>query len=207
MNDVESRLRTASTAAAARFSEAAAGSARRFARRAVADGLADVVFGVLDSPLGDLVAAVTRRGLVRLSYGADDLDRTLRELSALISPRILEGSTEIDPVRRQLHEYFEGRRTRFELAVDLSLTTGFGRRVLEAATKIPYGSVATYRDVATGAGSPAAVRAAGTALGRNPIPIVVPCHRVVRTGGGLGGYTGGLARKEALLALEGARAS
>ena len=106
-------------------------------------------------------------------------------------------------MRRELDEYFEGHRRRFDVPVDLSLTKGFSRRVLRAAARIPFGTVATYREVATRAGSPRGMRAAGNALGSNPVPIVVPCHRVVYTGGGLGGYTGGLNRKVALLRLEG----
>jgi methylated-DNA-[protein]-cysteine S-methyltransferase len=120
-----------------------------------------------------------------------------------VSPRILEAPARLDPVRRELDEYFEGRRTRFELPIDWTLVDGFGRRVLEATAAIPFGGTSTYAQVATLAGSPRGSRAAGNALGANPLPIVVPCHRVLRTGGGLGGYTGGLGRKETLLRIEG----
>jgi methylated-DNA-[protein]-cysteine S-methyltransferase len=121
-----------------------------------------------------------------------------------VSSRVLESARATDEARRELEEYFERDRRRFDLDVDLSLSHGFTRRVLEATAAIPYGSVITYRDVAGRAGNERATRAAGNALGSNPIPIVVPCHRVVRTGGGLGGYTGGLDRKVRLLTLEGA---
>jgi methylated-DNA-[protein]-cysteine S-methyltransferase len=120
-----------------------------------------------------------------------------------VSPRVLEAPARLDGVRRQLDDYFEGRRREFDLPIDWALTAGFTRKVLQATARIPFGAVSSYREVATEAGSPRAVRAAGNALGHNPIPIVVPCHRVLRTGGNLGGYTGGLEKKETLLRLEG----
>jgi methylated-DNA-[protein]-cysteine S-methyltransferase len=178
--------------------------ADRFVDSAVERGLADVTYGFADSPFGSLLVALTRRGLVMLHYPNGDLDRELETLAARISPRLLESTKATDQVRRQLDQYFEGQRRQFEVPVDYQLSAGFTRRVLTATARIPFGSVATYRDVATSAGNPMATRAAGNALGSNPIPIVVPCHRVVRTGGGLGGYTGGLERKKALLQLEGA---
>jgi methylated-DNA-[protein]-cysteine S-methyltransferase len=181
----------------------AAAAASRFA--AAAAGEADVAYTVLDSPVGRLVAASTGQGLVRLAY--DDfnggVDAILDGLAARVSPRILEAPARLDPVRRELGEYFEGRRTAFDLAIDWSLVGGFGRRVLEATAAIPFGGTSTYAHVAERAGNPRASRAAGNALGANPLPIVVPCHRVMRTGGGLGGYTGGLHRKETLLRIEG----
>jgi methylated-DNA-[protein]-cysteine S-methyltransferase len=181
----------------------AAAAASRFAAAAV--GEADVAYTVLDTPVGRLVAASTGRGLVRLAY--DDfnggVDAILDGLAARVSPRILEVPARLDPVRRELDEYFEGRRTAFGLAIDWSLVGGFGRRVLEATAAIPFGGTSTYAQVAERAGNPRASRAAGNALGANPLPIVVPCHRVMRTGGGLGGYTGGLHRKETLLRIEG----
>lgn len=180
-----------------------AAAAARFAARAGEAGLVDVAFGFADSPFGPLTVAATRRGLVRVAYPDRDVDAVLGELAERVSPRVLEAPARLDPVRRQLDDYFAGRRREFELPVDWALARGFGRRVLEATARIPAGAVATYRDVAMRAGSPRAVRAAGNALGANRIPIVVPCHRVVRTGGGLGGYTGGLERKERLLRLEG----
>jgi methylated-DNA-[protein]-cysteine S-methyltransferase len=182
----------------------ASAAQERFLRRAVDEGLVDVAYAPVDSPLGELVAAVTPRGLVRLAYEDGRGDKVLAELAARVSPRVIEAPARLDDVRRQLDEYFEGHRRRFDLPIDWALTHGFTRRVLQSTAKVPFGGLATYRDVATGAGSPAAVRAAGNALGANPTPIVVPCHRVVRTGGALGGYTGGLARKQYLLNLEGA---
>ena len=181
---------------------AAEDAVRRAAERAAAEGRAELAYATVDSPLGPLLAAVSGRGLVRLAYAANDFDAVLTALSERVSPRIVEAPGRLDPVRRELDEYFAGRRVDFDLPVDLALARGFGRRVLEATARIPFGDVATYREVATTAGSAAATRAAGNALGANPVPIVVPCHRVVRTGGGLGGYTGGLDRKRFLLALE-----
>jgi methylated-DNA-[protein]-cysteine S-methyltransferase len=152
-----------------------------------------------------MLVAATHRGLVRISFGDFfDPDRFVMELSERISPRVLELEAFFDGVRLELDEYFEGRRTKFDLPIDWRLTSGFGRRVLKRTAEIPYGEVSTYSDVAAAAGSPRAYRAAGNALGSNPIPIVVPCHRVLHRGGGLGGYGGGLDRKEFLLHLEGA---
>jgi methylated-DNA-[protein]-cysteine S-methyltransferase len=173
------------------------------AERARARGLIDVAYSFVDSPFGELLVAVTRQGLVRVEYPNHDFDETLEELAAKVSPRVLESPRSTDGVRRELEEYFSGDRRSFTVQVDLSLVHGFTRKVLEQTGRIPFGKVSTYREVATRAGSPRAVRAAGNALGSNPIPIVVPCHRVVRTGGGLGGYTGGLDRKIKLLQLEG----
>jgi len=175
----------------------------RFLRRAVADGLADVAYAPVDSPVGGLVAAVTDRGLVRLAYEDGRGDAVLAELAARVSPRVIEAPARLDDVRRQLDEYFAGRRHAFDLGIDWTLARGFTRRVLQSTAKIPFGELGTYRSVATGAGNAAAVRAAGNALGANPMPIVVPCHRIVRTGGALGGYTGGIERKQFLLTLEG----
>jgi methylated-DNA-[protein]-cysteine S-methyltransferase len=168
-----------------------------------ARGLVDVAYSFVDSPFGDLLVAVTKQGLVRVEYPNHDFDEALEELAAKVSPRVLESPRSTERVRRQLEEYFDGARRSFTVGVDLSLVRGFTRKVLEQTARIPFGAVSTYREVATRAGSPRAVRAAGNALGSNPIPIVVPCHRVVRTGGGLGGYTGGLERKVRLLQLEG----
>jgi methylated-DNA-[protein]-cysteine S-methyltransferase len=172
--------------------------------RALRDGLVDVGYGYVDSPLGRLTVAATPRGLVRVAYPANDPDYVLEELAAKVSPRVVEAPAYIEEVRRELDEYFDGRRQRFDIPLDWTLTRGFVRRVLRATARIDYGELRTYRDVATSAGSARAVRAAGNALGANPMPVVVPCHRVVRSGGGLGGYTGGVDRKEFLLGLEGA---
>ncbi len=172
------------------------------ARRA---GLWDVGFATVDSPLGTLVVAGTRRGLVRVAFPEEGLDHVLEELAGLISPRILEDPSALDAPRRQLDEYFGGRRRRFATRVDWALApAGFSRRVLEQTARIPYGSVSTYGDVAKRAGSPRAARAAGNALHDNPVPIVVPCHRVVPASGGIGKYGGDEWRKEFLLRLEGA---
>jgi methylated-DNA-[protein]-cysteine S-methyltransferase len=179
-------------------------AARDLAAAAEAEGLVDVGFAFADSPFGPLLVAVTARGLVRLSYPDRDPEEELAEVARLVSPRVLESARSTDEVRRELDEYFGGRRTEFEVPVDLTGVDGFRRRILEATARIPFGGLRTYRQVAERAGNVRAVRAAGNALGSNPIPIVVPCHRVVRTGGGLGGYTGGLERKELLLRLEGA---
>jgi methylated-DNA-[protein]-cysteine S-methyltransferase len=173
------------------------------AQRAEADGLLDVAHGTVDSPLGPLTVMVTPRGLVRLSYPGEGIDEQLQELADRVSPRILAAPERTDEVRRQLDAYFEHRRQSFELPIDWRLVRGFAADVLRATARIPFGSVSSYREVATRAGSPNAYRAAGNALGSNPIPIVVPCHRVLHAGGGLGGYTGGLERKRYLLELEG----
>jgi methylated-DNA-[protein]-cysteine S-methyltransferase len=172
--------------------------------RAADEGLLDVAYAVADSPMGPLTVAATRRGLVRLAYPSLATDTVLSELAVRVSPRILEAPARLDEVRRELDEYFAGRRRSFDLPLDWSLTDGFTRRVLQATARIDYGELSTYRQVAEQAGSVRAVRAAGNALGANPIPVIVPCHRVVRTGGGLGGYTGGVERKQFLLRLEGA---
>jgi methylated-DNA-[protein]-cysteine S-methyltransferase len=177
----------------------------RLVARAADAGLVDVAYARVDSPLGPLIAAATPRGLARLAYEDFNggLDAIVESLAERLSPRVLEAPARLDDVRRELDEYFAGRRDRFDVPIDWALVRGFGRRVLETTAAIPFGETRSYRDVAQGAGNPAASRAAGTALGRNPIPIVVPCHRVLRTGGGLGGYTGGLEKKETLLRIEG----
>jgi methylated-DNA-[protein]-cysteine S-methyltransferase len=174
------------------------------AQRAAEEGLLDVAYASVDSPLGPLVVAATPKGLVRVSYsefrGEDDV---LDELARRVSPRVLEAPAKLDPVRRELDEYFDGRRQRFNIPIDWSYLAGFTREVLRATAAIEFGEVSTYAGVAEAAGSPRAVRAAGNALGANPMPVIVPCHRVLRSGGALGGYTGGIERKEFLLRLEG----
>jgi len=175
----------------------------RLARRAADEGLLDVAYGTADSPLGPLTVMVTRRGLVRLSYAGEGIADQLDELAERVSPRILAAPERTDEVRRQLDEYFSGARHGFDLPIDWRLVRGFAGEVLRATARIPFGAVASYREVAAAAGSPNAYRAAGNALGSNPVPIVVPCHRVLHAGGGLGGYTGGLERKRYLLGLEG----
>jgi methylated-DNA-[protein]-cysteine S-methyltransferase len=173
------------------------------ARRAAEDGLLDVAYGTYESPLGPLTVFVTPRGLVRLSYPGEPIESQLDELAALVSPRVMAAPERTDEVRRQLDGYFGGTRRDFELPVDWRLLRGFRGQVLRATARIPFGKVSSYREIATRAGSPNAYRAAGNALGSNPVPIVVPCHRVLHAGGGLGGYTGGLERKRFLLELEG----
>ena len=173
------------------------------ARRAADDGLLDVAHGTYDSPLGTLTVIVTPRGLVRLSYPGEGIAAQLDELADRVSPRILEAPERTDAVRRQLDEYFDGGRRAFDVPIDWRLVRGFAGDVLRATARIPFGSVSSYRQVAEEAGSPRAYRAAGNALGSNPVPIVVPCHRVLHVSGGLGGYTGGLDRKRFLLRLEG----
>ena len=178
--------------------------ARALVRRFAAAAPADVVYATVDSPLGRLVAAATPRGLARLAYEDHNggVDAVVEALAAKLSPRVLEAPGRLDAVRRELDEYFAGRRRAFAVPVDLDVLPPFTRRVLEATAQIPFGQISTYRDVAVRAGSARAFRATGNALGANPVPIVVPCHRVLATGGGLGGYTGGVERKERLLALE-----
>jgi methylated-DNA-[protein]-cysteine S-methyltransferase len=177
---------------------------RLLAERAAAEELLDVAYAMVDSPLGPLVVAATPRGLVRVAYTESQADaRVLEELARKVSPRVLEAPARLDGIRRELDEYFAGRRTDFDLPIDWALTHGFTSRVLQATARIAFGATSTYAEVATHAGSPRAVRAAGNALGANPIPVVVPCHRVLRTGGAIGGYTGGVERKEYLLRLEG----
>jgi methylated-DNA-[protein]-cysteine S-methyltransferase len=172
--------------------------------RAAAEGLLDVAYASVDSPFGLLLVASTRKGLVKVSFPAVyDTEETLEELASQISPRVLEAPAKLDDVRRQLDLYFEGRLTEFDLPLDWRLTDGFRKRAQRAIARIPYGQTRSYTEIATSAGNERAVRAAGTACGSNPVPIVVPCHRVLRSGGGLGGYGGGLPMKEALLELEG----
>jgi methylated-DNA-[protein]-cysteine S-methyltransferase len=175
---------------------------KRLVRRAQREGLLDVAYAQVDSPLGPLTAVTTPKGLVTLAYPDRPLDEVMATIAEKVSPRILEAPARLDPLRRELDQYFKGKREKFEQPVDWSLTHGFFRDVLKATARIRYGRVSTYGEVAAKAGNPKAVRAAGNGLGSNPMPIVVPCHRVVRTGGKLGGYTGGLERKEFLLDLE-----
>jgi methylated-DNA-[protein]-cysteine S-methyltransferase len=166
-------------------------------------GLLDVAYATLDSPLGTLLLARTDRGLVRLAYvDFEGEDAVIAELASRISPRVLAVPRRLDETRRELDQYFAGSRHQFDVPIDWRLTHGFGRRVLRATARIPYGGVSSYKQVAAAAGSPRGSRAAGNALGANPIPIVVPCHRVLHSGGGLGGYTGGVERKRLLLDVE-----
>jgi methylated-DNA-[protein]-cysteine S-methyltransferase len=171
--------------------------------RAAEKGLLDVAYTTADSPFGPLLLAQTRRGLVRVGLPNQDPGELLAELSERVSPRVLEAPGELDEARRELDLYFEGKLDRFDLPLDWSLSNGFRLRVQQAIAGIPYGRTASYTEMAAKAGNERAVRAAGSACGSNPIPLVVPCHRVLRSSGGLGGYGGGLPMKQALLELEG----
>jgi methylated-DNA-[protein]-cysteine S-methyltransferase len=196
MTDIEQQLREAALDLP--------GEGPPVAERAAEEGLLDVAYATVESPLGPLVVAATPKGLVRVSYSEfRGEDEVLEELARRVSPRVLKAPAKLDPVRRELDEYFEGRRQRFDTPIDWSYLAGFTRDVLRATAAIEYGEVSTYARMAEAAGSPRAVRAAGNALGSNPMPVIVPCHRVLRTGGMLGGYTGGIERKEFLLRLEG----
>ena len=169
-------------------------------------GLVDVAYALSDSPLGSLLLAATPRGLARVAYLGPDCSEAdvLSELASGISPRVLALPQRLEQPRRELDEFFSGRRQTFEIPLDWALTkAGFTRRVLRATSRIPFGQTVSYKQVAGAAGSANAFRAAGTALGSNPLPIVVPCHRVLHSGGGLGGYTGGVQRKRTLLNVEG----
>jgi methylated-DNA-[protein]-cysteine S-methyltransferase len=174
----------------------------RLARAAGDDGVLDVAYTSTASPFGPLLLAATDAGLVRIGFAIEGTDEVLDDLAARLSPRVLEAPGRLDRARRQLDEYFGGRRTRFELPLDWTLMRGFRRDVLTVTYGIAYGETRTYRAVAAEAGNATAVRATGSALGSNPIPIVIPCHRVLRTDGGLGGYRGGLECKVELLAME-----
>jgi methylated-DNA-[protein]-cysteine S-methyltransferase len=201
MRDLRIRWDDELDAASRRAAETVVARARR-------SGLVDVGYEVVDSPLGRVFVAATREGLVRVEFMDGSEDEVLEELSVALSPRVLRSPSMTDPARRQLDAYFEGRRRDFRLTIDWSLVSpGFFRRVLEATARIPFGAVSTYGTVAKIAGSPRAARAAGNALHDNPVPIVVPCHRVVPSSGGIGKYGGQEWRKAFLLRLEGAVAT
>jgi methylated-DNA-[protein]-cysteine S-methyltransferase len=176
----------------------------RLGEAAARDGLLDVAYREVATPVGSLLLAATEQGLVRVAYENQDHDRVLATLAELVSPRVLRAPARLDPVARQLEEYFGGQRRRFDLPLDLRLAHGFRRSVLGHLPDIGYGHTESYAQVATAAGSPRAVRAVGTACALNPLPVVVPCHRVIRSDGSLGQYAGGAAAKEILLHLEGA---
>ena len=176
----------------------------RLARAAAAEDLLDVAYRVLDSPLGPLLVAATPRGLVRLAFERQDHDAALEELARRVSPRVLRAPARLEAVARQLEEYFAGHRRGFEVPLDLTLAGGFRRAVLQVLQDIGFGDTASYAGVAARAGSPRAVRAVGTACALNPLPLLVPCHRVVRSDGSPGQYAGGEGAKRRLLQLEGA---
>jgi methylated-DNA-[protein]-cysteine S-methyltransferase len=176
---------------------------RRFRDAAAAEGLLDVAYELHDTPVGRLLVAVTDHGLCEISYDADP-DAEAERLALAFGTRVLRSPRPTDEVRRQLDEYFAGARREFDLAVDLRPAREFGRTVLEQLARVPYGELTTYGTLASRVGRPRAARAVGTIMNRNPVPIVLPCHRVVGSTGSLVGYGGGLDRKRTLLELEGA---
>jgi methylated-DNA-[protein]-cysteine S-methyltransferase len=176
---------------------------RRFRESAARENLLDVAYDLVDTPIGTLFVAGTERGLVRIVYDAD-AEREVDLLARTYGLRVLRTARPIDEARRELDEYFEGRRREFDLPVDLGSVAGFNRRVLGELARVPFGEVVTYGELAARADRPRAARAVGTVMNRNPLPIVLPCHRVIGANGTLVGYGGGLHRKEALLRLEGA---
>lgn len=175
----------------------------RFRAAAATTGLLDVGFDVVDSPIGPLLVAATERGLCRIWF-RPDLEEQLDQLARSFGPRVLRSRASVDDAHRQLDEYFEGRREGFELAFDLGPAAPFARSVLRELAAVPYGQTTTYGTLAARVGAPRAARAVGTVMNRNPLPIVLPCHRVVGSNGSLTGYAGGLELKEQLLRLEGA---
>jgi methylated-DNA-[protein]-cysteine S-methyltransferase len=199
MSELEERI----GAATGRWEDVRAG----LLRRAYGEDLIDLAYERHDSPFGRLLVFSGERGIVRIALAAEDEDRVLETLSGRISPRIARtGRAALTEARAQLDGYFEGARREFDLPLDWRLTRGFRREVLRETATIPYGGTASYAEMAGRAGSPRAVRAAGSALATNPLPIVVPCHRVLRSDGKIGAYLGGTSMKEALLRLERERA-
>ncbi|MFE6104683.1 methylated-DNA--[protein]-cysteine S-methyltransferase [Streptomyces laurentii] len=177
---------------------------RRLEQAAEQADLIDVAYTTIDSPVGRLLLAATSKGLVRVAYDGEDHDRVLETLGEKLSPRILRAPKRLDEAAREIDEYFARRRRVFDVPLDLSLSHGFRRLVQTHLPEIGYGQTRSYRDMAELVGNPKAVRAVGTACATNPLPIVVPCHRVLRTDGSLGGYIGGLDAKTTLLDLEAA---
>jgi methylated-DNA-[protein]-cysteine S-methyltransferase len=175
----------------------------RLAEQAEADGLLDVAYRTLDTPVGTLLLAATETGLVRVAYPIEGHDQVLQRLATQISPRVLSAPRRLDAAAREIDEYFAGRRHRFGLPLDHRLSSGFRREVLAQLPRIGFGHTASYATVAAAVGHPKAFRAVGTACATNPLPIVVPCHRVIKSGGELGNYRGGPAAKRILLELEG----
>ncbi|MGH2474545.1 MAG: methylated-DNA--[protein]-cysteine S-methyltransferase [Candidatus Limnocylindrales bacterium] len=187
--------------------EASARLHQRLIDDATKAGLLDVAYRTIDTPIGSLLLAATEAGLVRVGFDSEGHDHVLERLATDVSPRILSAPKRLDLAARELDEYFAGRRSSFDLPLDLRLSRGFRRIVLDHLPDIAYGTTASYAAIAQASGNPKAVRAVGSACATNPIPVVVPCHRVVRSDGSLGQYAGGPAVKAALLALEGARAA
>jgi methylated-DNA-[protein]-cysteine S-methyltransferase len=175
----------------------------RFRAAAAEAGLLDVAYDIVDSPVGELFVGVSDRGLCSISYSSEP-EQVVEQLARSFGTRVLRSPRPVGAVARQLDEYFDGKRRTFELELDLRLSRDFGRTVLDQLARVPFGEVTTYGTLAARAGKPKAARAVGTIMNRNPIPIVLPCHRVVGANGSLVGYAGGLERKQALLRLEGA---
>ena len=171
--------------------------------RAIGDGLVDVAVATMDSPVGELFVAVTPKGLVSIAFEDEHRGEVLERLAREISPRVLEAASPTDEARREIEEYFRSERRRFELRIDRRMIGEFAWSVLRATSRVGFGELATYGQIAERIERPKAARAVGRALGSNPIPIVIPCHRIVGTGGSLTGYAGGLPRKQTLLRLEG----
>jgi len=176
----------------------------RLAAAAAERGILDIAYRTMDSPVGLLLLAATEIGLVRVAYASEDHDVILGQLSDRVSPRILHAPARLDRVARELEEYFAGARLGFDLPLDFQLAEGFRRTVLSHLPDIGYGQTATYAAIAAAAGNPGAVRAVGTACARNPLPVVVPCHRVIRSDGTIGQYVGGVEAKQTLLSMEAA---
>jgi methylated-DNA-[protein]-cysteine S-methyltransferase len=174
----------------------------RLAGSAARDGLLDVAYTTIDTPVGPLLLAATGRGLVRVAYDREGHDRVLDDLARRLSPRVLRAPGRLAPAAREIDEYFTGARTAFDLPLDRSLSSGFRQLVQRHLPDIAYGHTQSYKQLAELVGNPRAVRAVATACATNPLPVVVPCHRVLRTDGTLGGYIGGLDAKAALLSLE-----
>ncbi len=194
-DDLLTALRQVDPDALARYREQLIGAATHA-------GLIDVAYRTVDSPVGTLLLAATEAGVVRVAFALEDHDRVLVDLANRVSPRIMLAPNRLDYATRQLGEYFDGARRSFDMPLDLRLSKGFRAQVLEHLRQIGYGHTESYAQVAAASGNPRAVRAVGTACATNPIPVFVPCHRVVRSDGGMGGYLGGTAAKRTLLALE-----
>lgn len=170
--------------------------------RADRDGLLDIAYRLVDSPVGSLLLAATEQGVVRLAFDVERHDAVLADLAERVSPRVLRAPRRLDPAARELDDYFAGRSRQIDVPLDLRLLTGYRREVVTALPRIAYGHTATYADVAELTGRPRAVRAVGSACANNPVPLLLPCHRVVRSDGSEGGYRGGPEAKHLLLQLE-----
>jgi methylated-DNA-[protein]-cysteine S-methyltransferase len=201
-DDIAARLAGLATDPADEGPDIVADLVGRALARADADGLVDVAWAVEDTPIGPLTLAATASGVVKIAFGTDE--SALDELAATVSPRLVRLPRRLDGLRRELDEYFAGRRRDFDVGLDRRLSHGYRLAVLEELSRVRFGETVTYKDLAQRTGHPKASRAVGTAMATNPIPIVVPCHRVLRTGGALGGYGGGLDTKAWLLRHEGA---